>query len=234
MDNDQRTIMAVGAHHDDNELVAGTLARHREAGWRVVSVVMTNGVYIAGKVSESHVAIRENESREAAKLLGSVCVFLRFPEGNFQPTDESKLALVREIRKYKPSIILTHPPRDYHLDHMNTSRCVYEAAMMAWNPCVLQDLPTCPNPKLYYSDAWFVPFDPDEYVDITKYIDLKVQMLCCHKSQLSTAGMCEGDMVDHARQQSRIRGIQAGVKYAESFRLMTNMGSVRLSPLLGG
>jgi hypothetical protein len=39
--------------------------------------------------------------------------------------------------------------------------------------------------------------------------------------------------VDMARRQSRNRGIEAGVKYAEGFRLVTNMANVRLSPLLG-
>jgi LmbE family N-acetylglucosaminyl deacetylase len=75
------------------------------------------------------VAIRESESRQAAKLLDSECVFMRFNEGAFQPTQEAKLALIREIRNSRPSVIITHPPRDYHLDHINTSRCVYEAGV---------------------------------------------------------------------------------------------------------
>ena len=72
------TIMAVGAHHDDNELVAGTLALHKRAGWRVVSVVMSDGMYIAGKAAKEHITIRDKESLRAAELLGAECVFLHF------------------------------------------------------------------------------------------------------------------------------------------------------------
>ncbi len=88
--------------------------------------------------------------------------------------------------------------------------------------------------KLYHCDAWFLPFEPDEYVDISEVIDIKLEALGCHESQLSNCGRSEGDMVDMARQQSSNRGIEAGVKYAEAFRLVPNLGSVRLNGMLGG
>ena len=62
------TIMFVGAHHDDNELMAGTMALHLEAGWRVVSVVVTNGRWGRGTVCDENIEIRNDESRAAAKL----------------------------------------------------------------------------------------------------------------------------------------------------------------------
>ena len=69
-------------------------------------------------------------------------------------------------------------------------------------------------------------------MDISEVIDLKLDMLRCHKSQI---GQSSGeDMVEQARIQSRTRGLVAGVAYAEAFRLVPNLGSVRLSSLLGG
>ena len=59
MQNKTPVILSVGTHHDDNAMVGGTLARHKAAGWRVVSVVMTNGRYIDGKAADEHVAIRD-------------------------------------------------------------------------------------------------------------------------------------------------------------------------------
>ena len=230
--NKAPTIMAVGAHHDDNELVAGTLALHKKAGWRVVSVVMCDGMYVAGKAAKEHIAIRDKESLKAAELLGAECVFLHLHEGNIQVNEETCLALMREIRKYTPHIVITHPSHDYHLDHMNTSRCTFEAVHLSWNPCVQTQLPVCTMPKLYYCDAWFVPFEADEYVDISEFIDLKLDMLRCHESQIDQVS--GEDLIEQARLQSRNRGIEAGVAYAEAFRLMPNLGSVRLTPLLGG
>lgn len=228
-----KTIMAVGAHHDDNELVAGTLFRHKQAGWRVVSVVMTNGIWIAGKAFPEHTKIREAESLAAAKILDMETIFLRFPEGIFQADQTANLALTEVIRKHRPEIVITHPPRDYHTDHINTSRCTLDAVQWVANACALPEIPACPRPKLYYSDAWFVPFEPDQYVDISDQIEIKLQMLRCHVSQLPPKPKT-GDMIDLARQQSRTRGIESGVTYAEAFRLVTPfIGSVRLTAMLG-
>lgn len=230
--NKAPTIMAVGAHHDDNELVAGTLALHKKAGWRVVSVVMCDGMYVAGKAAKEHIAIRDKESLKAAELLGAECVFLHLHEGNIQANEETHLTLMREIRKYAPDIVIAHPSHDYHLDHMNTGRCTLEAVHLSWNPCVQAELPVCTMPKLYYCDAWFVPFEADEYVDISEFIDLKLDMLRCHESQIEQVS--GESLIEQARLQSRNRGFEAGVAYAEAFRLVPNLGSVRLSPLLGG
>jgi len=228
----QKTIMSVGAHHDDNELVGGTLAKHKQAGWRVVTVVMTDGMYIGGKASKEHIPIRDAESQSAADMLGAEYVCLHFREGNFQPTDESRYALMAEIRKYRPDIVITHSPNDYHMDHISTSRCALEALHMSWNPCVDSELPVCEMPKLYYADTWFVPFEPDEYIDISDVIELKLNLLRCHKSQANTAGRTEDDMVELARLKSLMRGLEAGVEYAEAFRLVPTMGAVRINTLL--
>lgn len=227
-----KTALVVGAHHDDNELVAGTLTRLKAAGWRLISIVVTNGVWIRGKVSEAHIAIRERESLAAAKVLGMECVFLRFPEGDFRNTTEARLALVEQFRRFSPSLVITHPSRDYHFDHIETSRCTHEAVMVCWNPCVRTESPPCPRPVLYYCDAWFVPFEPDEYVDISEQIEFKCRALGCHKSQLPPARRKDESMIDLARLQSRVRGVEAGVQYAEAFRLQPFAGAGRLSRIL--
>ena len=92
-----KTIMAVSAHHDDNELIAGTLARHKEVGWRIVSVVMTDGMYIAGKVAQEHAKIRENESIKAAEMLDMECVFLSLSECNLQSDSDTQILLLEQI-----------------------------------------------------------------------------------------------------------------------------------------
>jgi len=232
MTRNRSTIIAVGAHHDDNELIAGTLARHVKSGWRVISVVMTDGRFIRDQADDKHIAIRETESQSAAAFLGIETRFLRFREGNLQPDRDAVAALVQVFREFEPNIVVTHPLREYHLDHMNTSRAVFEAVFRCGNPCFEGNLPACTRPTLYYSDAWFVPFEPDEYVDITEYMDLKLEMLRCHKSQLPTDGSKHFDILEMAQVQSRHRGIEAGVSYAEAFRLAPQLGNVRLTDQL--
>lgn len=231
--HDSPTILAVGAHHDDNELLAGTLSHHRQRGWRVVSVVVTDGRVINGEAVSEHVAVRERESLQAAAVLDMQCEFMRLPEGDAAQATHARPALTRLLRKHRPAVVITHPPRDYHLDHMWVSRCVFEAVHTCWNPAVEPDLEPCPRPLLYYGDAWFVPFEPDEYVDISDALPLKQQALRCHRSQLPAASG-EPTMLDLAVLRDRARGVEAGCAYAEAFRLAPGPGALRVGALLGG
>ncbi|KKR04699.1 MAG: hypothetical protein UT30_C0004G0012 [Candidatus Uhrbacteria bacterium GW2011_GWF2_39_13] len=233
MKNIASAIMAIGAHHDDNELVAGALAKHKNAGWHVVSVVMTDGRYALGKSSEENIQLREKESLDAAALLGMECEFMHLPEGNVYPLEETRNALTNIIRKHQPAIVITHPAKDYHIDHMNTSRSVLEAVYSCESVHGRGEYPPCPKPFLYYSDAWFTPFEPDEYVDISNFINLKLDMLRCHKSQIPPDWVEDDNMVGHAKLQSRTRGIEAGIKYAEAFRFVPLHARLRVSNLLG-
>jgi N-acetylglucosamine malate deacetylase 1 len=228
-----KTVLVIGAHHDDNELVGGTLIKYVKAGWRVVSVVMTDGKFSDGKASDKNIAIREKESLAAAKVLGIECVFLHFSEGDFQPTDQARKTLLEQIRRYTPKIVITHPPKDYHIDHMNVSKVTHDAILQVFNPCIKTESAPCETPKLYYCDAWFIPFVPVEYVDISDLIDLKGNALRCHKSQLNIGTDKEEVMIDMSLNSDRARGIEAGVRYAEAFRLEPNLGTVRLSKCLG-
>jgi len=227
-----RTVMAVGVHHDDNEVIAGTLKKYKLAGWRVVSVVVMDCKSMEGRISAEHTKIREAESLAAAELLGIGCEFLRLPEGQLDLHKADSLAdLVGVIRKYRPQVVITHPPKDYHCEHEAASRYVYEAVMRSSSAYIETESVPVGRPKLYYKDSWFAPFTPEEYVDISEYIDLKLDMLRCHKSQLNPDNPDEG-MIDFCKLRSRQRGIEAGVEYAEAFRIEPMQSAVRVSELL--
>lgn len=225
------TIMFIGAHHDDNELMAGTMARHREAGWRVVSVVITDGRWGRGTVSDENIEIRNEESREAAKLLGIEPVFLGFREAGFRNTPEAAETLVEQMVAYQPRVIVTHPPLDYHFDHMQTSACVRDASYLCMTSAI-GGRPMPRPPRLYYCDAWFLPFEPDVYVDVSAYESLKKEALAVHESQLPEDGRIAGSMIEHEMVRARHRGIEAGCQLAEAYRIDRRLGDVRMAPLL--
>lgn len=89
-----QTIMFFGAHADDMEVrAAGTLRKFVEAGYRGVSVMMTNnlcGAYVDEHATDYFTTgpvetqeIRHREAREAAALLGVELVFLDFKENSY-------------------------------------------------------------------------------------------------------------------------------------------------------
>ena len=131
-----KTLMVVGAHHDDVELNAGTIVRHVAAGWRVVALVATNGRWTPQGVSADNHEIRNRESLAAARLLGMETVFLGFDEGHFDDTPAAGDAMTAAIRRYAPSVLVTHPPLDYHADHMAVRRCTADAWQRCTHPTV--------------------------------------------------------------------------------------------------
>ncbi len=223
--------MLVGAHHDDNEAKAAVIVRHGQAGWRVVSVVMTNGRWIHGSSRDEHIAIRDAESLQAAKVLGMETVFMRFDEDGFRATKETCDALTQTMLEYRPDVVITHPPDDYHFDHINTSQCTLEATYLYGTALHTTPGVLCP-PRLYYCDAVYVPFKPDVYVDATDYMDIKAKAQICHRSQMPADSPTEGGIVELARTRARYRGIEAGVKYAEAFRFAPKLASARMAELL--
>ena len=232
---DKKTIMIIGAHHDDNETIAGGTAEiHIQAGWKVISVVVTNGKFINGQVSDNNIKKREQESLDASAKIGWDCVFLHFQDGQVDSCkNDVYMAVLETMRKHQPGIVITHPSEDYHLDHMATSECVSKAVIQSWNPTVKTKYQVCHVPLLYHGDAWFVPFSPDEYVDISDVMKSKLDLLRCHSSQLDTTDPQNGGMIEQCRLQNSNRGMEAGTRFAEAFRLVPHLSKVRLNGLLG-
>lgn len=231
--NDQKTLMLFGAHHDDNELNAGTIARHVKAGWRVVSVVVTKSRWTAQRVSDENIEIRGKESLAAAKLLGMETNFLGFDEAGLTETVELMNACTTTMRRHGPNVIVTHPPVDYHSDHMVVSRCVEDAWYRCANSAHECGEPALTHvPSLYYCDAWCTPFTADLYVDVTDYMQIKKDALACHVTQLGPNGPAPGDMIDLEIARARYRGMEAGMTYAEAFRFVPKAGKMRVGELL--
>jgi LmbE family N-acetylglucosaminyl deacetylase len=218
------------AHPDDAEFgTAGTTASWIKAGTEVLYVCVTDGSAGSnepGATREELRRIRREEQLAACEALGvKDCVFLGWVDGEVEVTLDLRRALTREVRRLRPDVVVAPDPtrfwdeeRSYinHPDH----RAVGVACMEVINP----DAPTRPQfPELL--DEGFEPFevpnlwiptyegDADMFVDISATIDLKIQALRCHASQL-------GDMPveDWIRQRAKERGAARGLEYAESFR----------------
>jgi len=108
--------MVVTAHPDDPEFLFGaTVARLVAEGTDVFYLICSdgsNGGRDAAKPSEEIANTRLAEQRTAAKLLGvSEVIFLNFLDGRLTPSFELRREIAREIRRFKPNLVLTHFPR---------------------------------------------------------------------------------------------------------------------------
>jgi LmbE family N-acetylglucosaminyl deacetylase len=229
----QPVVLSVLAHPDDAEfLCAGTLIRlAREHSWQVHIASMTPGdcgsaELPAEKISE----IRRREGAQAAALMGATYHCLEERDLRIVYGDGPVEKVTRLIRQTNASIVLTHSPADYMLDHEMTSAITRAAVFAAAVPNFLADRGMPPAvghiPHLYYcdpiegKDPLGRPVEPGFRIDISGVIVLKGEMLAAHASQrdwlLKVHGM--DHYVQSMRDWSAHRGKELGVAFAEGYR----------------
>ncbi|MGA2621226.1 MAG: PIG-L family deacetylase [Thermoguttaceae bacterium] len=226
---DRQVALAMLAHPDDAEfLCAGTLVRLAAAGWEVHIATATPGD--CGTISETPRAIsarRTAEARQAAALIGARYHCLDERDGMVvydKPTLRKAIDLFRRVA---PTLVLTHAPKDYMMDHEMTS-LVARAASFAYAAPNISTLPLCPGsrvPYLYYcdptegTDPLGAVVQPSTWVDIAAQLERKAEMLACHASQREWLMAHHGidEYVASMKRHAAWRGREAGTMAAEAF-----------------
>ena len=226
-----KRAMAIVAHPDDIEFsCAGTLARWAKHGCLTSYVICTSGeVGIAepGMTKEKAAEIREVEQRKAAEIAGAhEVIFLRHPDGLLQPTLELRKQLVREIRRFRPEVVITGDPTIVwrgeryinHPDHRAAATASLDAIFpAAGQPNLFEELEEegiyAHKPRKVYVTAWA---EGDYFVNIDETIEIKLEALRSHASQFKN-----WDPTERIRERTSegAKGIEA--KYAETFRVVT-------------
>lgn len=219
--------LVVFAHPDDAEFMCGgTVARWAREGTHVRYVCVTDGSAGSNEVGatrEEMRGVREAELREACEVLGVTdCAFLGFVDGELELTLDLRRAVTREVRRHRPDVLLGPDPsrlwsRHRYVNHPD-HRVVGEAVLCAVNP----DSPTrLQFPELLEEGLepfevhrlWLAAEEADTYVDVTETIEVKLEALYRHASQVKDIPVEE--MV---RKRAEELGAEGGVPYAEGFR----------------
>ncbi len=217
-------ILCVIAHPDDAEILcAGTLTRYSKSGHAVTIAVFTDGSMGDAVVKSAELgAIRENETRAAAGIIGAKLIWGGVLDEHVFPDAAQRQRMIDILREADPDVIFTHSPNDYHPDHRYVSQLIFDAYFQKGLPHIPgQQMPACRFGKaqVYYMDnLGGIGFSPTEYVDITETFEIKKQMLCCHKSQFEAMkDLADTNLLDMIEVQARFRGMAAGCRYAEGF-----------------
>ena len=185
----QLRLLVVGAHPDDAEYKAGGLAAlYRRAGHEVVFVSVTNGGAGHHEVSGPELTRRRRAEAEASgAVVGLRYEVWEHPDGRLEPSLVRREQVIRLIRSYRPDLVLTHRPNDYHPDHRVTSQLVQDAAYLLTVPAICPDVPHLRrDPVIAYLSDDFTrpyPFDPGVVLDVSPVWDAKIEMLHRHVSQ---------------------------------------------------
>lgn len=223
--------MAIVAHPDDAEFsCSGTMARWAKEGTKICYVLCTSGdVGIAkpGMTRQEAAKIREAEQREACRVTGvEEVIFLGEPDGMLVATLELRKKLVREIRRFRPEVIITGDPTRVwsgdsyinHPDHRAASAAALDAIFpAAGQPNLFEDIAEegfqAHKPRKVYVTHWD---EADVYVNIEETIDIKIEALRAHKSQMK-----DWDPAPRVKEWAILRGKGKEMAYAESFRVIT-------------
>lgn len=228
-----KVAMTIQAHPDDQEFsVGGTLAKWARSGTRIISVVITSGDSGSndpakdGNHKQELAALREQEQLAANAVLGvQETVFLRYPDGELEPTIPLRKDLARLIRQHKPDTVLTGNPEAwfYGSDYVNhpDHRAAAQAACEAVFPSA--------GSRLMFTDLLAAGYEPhdvsrlyvhgseksDTWIDITETLEVKIKALQQHASQIPVDEVGKW-MTDWAAEEAKDKGMQ----YAESYRVM--------------
>ena len=225
-----RRGMVVVAHTDDAEFsCSGTVAKWCREGMEVVYVIVTDGSKGAADreiTPEQPVEIRRQEQINAGKTLGiKDVVFLGYPDAYLQPTLEVRRDITREIRRHRPDILITTNPArtltrtNYigHPDHFAAG----EAALSAVFPSARDHL-TFPElleeglePHKVREVLIMGHDQPDKWIDVTDTIDIAIQALLAHTSQIGNRRV---QVEERMREWRRKAGKGHDMEYAEAFK----------------
>lgn len=183
-------LLILGAHPDDAEYHAGGLSSiYRERGHVVKMVSLTNGG--AGhhaRAPAELAAMRRKEAEEAAGVIGAASEVWQYPDGHLQVTLELRHRVIHQIRSFRPDLVLTHRPNDYHPDHRAAGQVVQDASFMVRVPLVVPETPPLRrDPVVAYMADLFTkpnPMAADVIMDVTDRAETIVAMLACHRCQV--------------------------------------------------
>ena len=219
-------ILAFGAHPDDVELgCSGTIAKEISLGKKVGVIDLTRGEL----GTRGSVEIRNSEAAKAGSILDiSVRENLDLRDGFFQNDEASQLKVIEMIRKYQPEIILCNAIKDRHIDHGKGSKLVSDACFLSGLRRIETEIDGVSQnawrPKVVYHYIQWEPITPDFVVDVTGFMDKKMDSILAYGSQFYDPNSKEPEspitsknFLDSVKYRAQDLGRLVGVDYAEGF-----------------
>lgn len=233
-------VIAVGAHPDDVEIACGgTLAKLVRQGYRVGIVDLTDGEPTPGSDGP---AMRLEEARRAAEVLGvQVRVTLDLPNRRLFDSFETRVALAKEFRKYRPKIVIgfgdkTPMASPDHWQAMQiTDASVFYARLSKWGEH-FDGLPVHTIAHQLYFRLAFEPSTLGGYashftVDISDTLEAKLASIACYKSQFPPS---KSHVFERVRGAALVAGTAAQCGAGEVFVATRSLRAVDLVRYLSG
>jgi bacillithiol biosynthesis deacetylase BshB1 len=234
-------ILAFAAHPDDVELsCSGTIMKAISQGKQVGVIDLTQGELGSRGTMETRYA----EAGEASTIMGlSIRENLKMADGFFAINEENIRLIIQMIRKYRPKIVLANAIEDRHPDHGRAAKLVSEACFLAGlrkiETVLDGQIQEAYRPKAVYHYIQDYHIKPDFVVDVTEFVDRKIEAIKAYKTQFYDPNSNEpetpisgAEFLDFIKGRMLQFGRPIGAQYAEGFTVEREMGVEDLFDLM--
>lgn len=214
-------VIVISPHPDDETLGAGgSLLRLRDARNKIYWLNITDVKMAREGYDEFFIEKRKMQIDKINKYFGFEDFFnLQFLPSELE--DGIKGELINEIGsifdKINPDCIILPDYNDAHSDHKYVFEAAY-ACSKTFRRSYIKIILTMEIPSETNFGLPYNMFKPNLYVDITDYFDKKMDALRIYDTEMGNPPFPRSE--EAIRAQATIRGIEAGVLYAEAFRVI--------------
>lgn len=216
--------LIVGPHADDELLGCGGLLLSRKAqgmdlGWLLMTSISERDGWTTSQVNQR------------SKAINIVCDYLNIAPNNFFdlqfpatkldgiPMSSVVQEISKVIEKFKPQELLLPHPGDVHSDHRITFEAAIACAKWFRYPSINRVLTYQTLSETDFGvDPRYLPFQPNVYEDISKYIDEKLVLLDAYAYEMGAFPFPRSK--EGVLALAKVRGMESGFKAAEGFCLL--------------
>jgi len=212
-------VIIIAPHPDDEILgCGGAILKHKQNGDIVAILYITNCLPEFG-FSEERCQSRQSEI-DSVKNKCNINFIYKL---DLAPSKLEKFGLSDLIKKisnvfheFKPNIVYINNYGDAHSDHEIAFKATYSCTKSFRYPFIekiyIYEVPS--ETEFGYKQN----FKPNSYVDITTFIDNKLELMSIYASEVMRSPYPRS--LDSIRALARWRGSRIGVEYAEAFMLL--------------
>ena len=239
MSDKQLSVICFGAHPDDCDFRFGGAAMlYRVLGHRVKFVSMTNGDTGHFSMGGGPLARRrEAEAQASARIADVEYEVLDIHNGELVPTIQLRQLVIKMIREVEADLVLCHRECDYHPDHRAVGVVVQDASYTVTVPNVAALTPHLRRaPVMGYTYDGFSlpnPYVSHVAIDTDSVMERKIDMGCCHVSQVFEWLPYNGGVLDQVPESDADRREWFGAKHVRRFEGVANVARETLVKLYG-
>jgi LmbE family N-acetylglucosaminyl deacetylase len=209
--NKKMNILALSPHADDVEIaMGGTIAKFASEGHNVTIITaILPKENVDGNIDDIMNNNRRKEQEKAAKILGANLEILNLDPYDFSFNRKYIKLFDQKIKSYSPDILFSCWEHDTHQDHKNLANILL-AATRKNNISINMYEAMMPGGLNTYA------FNPQYFINISKYIDVKIEALKAYKSVFEKKEN-NSKYFESIVGRAKFRGEVIGVNYAEAF-----------------